>query len=479
MTANLLQILRTILGEKYVLTANSQTEEFLRESRGIYQSECLAVVLPQSTEQVSKVVELCAQLGVSIVPQGGNTGHVGGTTSNKNQLILNLKKLNKVLSWDTQNNSMIVEAGCILSDIQTAATSINRVYPVSLGSEGSCQIGGNIASNAGGTNVLHYGNTREQILGLEVVLANSKILNNLKALRKDNSGYDLNNIFIGSEGTLGIITKAILRLHPMVNSQDAAIAGFSNVADAMALLGRLREDCCNPITTFELMSDFCIQSAVQLIAGQQSPFKKPCKWNVLIVTSQTANTAQLDNNYSKGSLQSALSKYLDDGLIDQAIVAQNIGQTQKFKGLRSAIVAVQKYLGASIKHDVAVPISAIDRFIELAEKRIYELLPHAQPFVFGHIGDGNIHFNIAQNNPHSGEIEKQVFMSHYAQINRCVHDIVADLNGTVSAEHGVGISKLKEIYRYKDQVELDLLRNIKTMMDPQNILNPGKLVDLN
>ncbi|NKB62045.1 MAG: FAD-binding protein [Gammaproteobacteria bacterium] len=459
--------LRQIVGDNHILTNPVDTSSYLAESRHRYTSECLGVVLPENAIEVTKIVEICAKNEIGIVPQGGNTGTVGGAVAEPNQILLNLKRMNQILSVDPGSYTMTVQSGCILEAVKDEAKKHSRLFPLTLGAQGSCQIGGNIATNAGGVNVLHYGNTRDLVLGLEVVLASGQIWDGLSDLRKDNTGYDLKNLFIGSEGTLGVITAATLKLFPDPQGNAVFLIGLSSPTRALQLLDVLKIASGDRLTTFELMSNIAVQSAVQHIEYQSDPFKSQHPWYVLVI----AQSSNSDPNM-KDQIMDTLSLQLENQIIDDVLIAQNQTQADAFAQLRENVVIAQKSLGASIKHDVSVPISGIPGFLELAFQRVVSRFPGARPYAFGHMGDGNIHFNVSQpkhENPAN-------FLAKWEIMNELVYDLVSDLKGSFSAEHGVGISKINKMEKYKDPVELELLRNIKNTLDPQNLFNRGKII---
>lgn len=457
-----------IVGEKHVLTTKEKTAIYTEELRGRYTSNCLGVVLPNSSEEVSEILKLCGNYSISAVPQGGNTGAMGGAVATDKQLIVNLGRMNKIINIDPTNYTMEVQSGCILANIQEVAKDNDRFFPLSLGAQGSCQIGGNLATNAGGINVLRYGNTRDLVLGIEVVLANGKILNGLNSLRKNNTGYDLKNLFIGSEGTLGIITAAVLKLFPSSKCQVVALIGLESISSALKLLGQLKTASSDRLTTFELMSGISIQTATKYIDSQTDPFSKTYPWYLLSVVDSSE-----DDPHLKSKIESALGSALECELIFDAVIAENLGQAQRMILLREDIVEAQKFLGGSIKHDVSVPISSVPIFMEHARRVINEYMPNAIHYPYAHLGDGNIHYNISQ----SDDMEKDEFLGHWKKINTLMHDITHEHNGSFSAEHGVGISKLDEMEIYKNPVELELYKKIKNLMDPDDILNPGKMLN--
>ncbi len=464
-----LERLAQILGAKHLITDYATLRTYTEERRGHYPSECLAVALPADSAQVAAVVRCCVEAGVSMVPQGGNTGTVGGSVAQAGQLVVNLGRMNRIREVDPANHAMRVQSGCILADIQAAAAAHDLLFPLSLGAEGSCHIGGNLATNAGGINVLRYGNARDLVLGLQVVLADGRIWENCGRLRKDNTGYDLKHLFIGSEGTLGIITEATLKLFPAPRARVVALAGLENVDAALALLNRLRVAVGDSLTTFELMGEITIRAAVAHCPGQTEPLNLRHNWYVLIVA---ADTAADGDSQLRRQMEACLAGALQQEVLQDAVIAANEGQAERLLRLRENIVEAQQLAGGgSLKHDIAVPLAAVPEFLRLAGAAVESAMPGARPYPFGHLGDGNIHYNIS---PPAG-MNLAEFLAQRDRMNRVVHDIAHQLHGTFSAEHGIGLAKLAEMNRYKDAVSLDLCRRIKLVLDPHSLLNPGKL----
>lgn len=468
----LLNALAQIVGAKYLIAGDAdggdgaRLQRYTDELRGQYKSVCMAVVLPADVAQVVAVVECCARAKISIVPQGGNTGTVGGAVARANQVILNLGRMNRVLEVDPINQIMRVQSGCILADVQQSALDNDRFFPLSLGAQGSCQIGGNLATNAGGINVLQYGNTRDLVLGLEVVLADGRIWNGMNSLRKNNTGYDLKNLFIGSEGTLGIITAATLKLFPLPRTRVVALVGLKYPDAALVLLNAVREASGDRLTTFELMAGIAVQSAIKHIHNQTNPLSKPHPWYVLLVADNTNDTSPL-----REQVENCLAQALQDKILTDAVIAENETQAQKLIRLRENIVEAQKFAGGSVKHDISVPVAAVAEFIRRATTAITQNFPTTRPNPYGHMGDGNMHFNITT----PANMSAQDFQTTAKKITHLIHEITHDLNGSFSAEHGIGISKLAEMKRYKDPVSLDLYRQIKRALDPDDLFNPGKV----
>ena len=441
---------------------------FLREHRGLYQGETALFVQPASTEAVAKVVSICAQAKIAIVPQGGNTGLVGGQIPfpGDHAILLNLSRMNKVRALDPDNDTITVEAGCTLAALQQAAEAADRLFPLSLASEGSCQIGGNISTNAGGNAVLRYGNMRDLVLGIEAVLPDGRIWNGLRGLRKDNTGYDLKQLFIGGEGTLGIVTAAVCKLFPRPRTVATALVAVPDVAAAVSLFGRLKQTSGDRLTAFELIPRIGIDFVTRHIPGARDPLTKAVDWYVL------AELSSAGEEDLRHRLEAALAATLEEGLASDAAIAESGAQASALWALRENLSDVQKLEGGSIKHDISVPISAIPAFITEASKAVTAALPGIRPVPFGHIGDGNVHFNLSQ----PPAMDRDAFLDRWAEFNRIVHDIAAGLGGSISAEHGLGFMKRDEITHYKSAVEIDMMRAVKRALDPQNIMNPGKLV---
>ena len=439
---------------------------YLLEQRGLYQSSALAVVRPATTAEVAFVVRECRARGVAIVPQGGNTGLVGGAVA-QGGIVLALGRVNRVRDLDPLNATITVEAGCVLKAVQEAAERADRLFPLSLAAEGSCQIGGNLATNAGGTNVLRYGNARDLVLGLEVVLSDGRIWNGLSGLRKDNTGYDLKNLFIGAEGTLGIITAAVLKLFPKPRARATSLVGCGSAGQALRLLERLQAGAGETLSAFEFMSRFSLDIVLRHIAAAARPLAADHAGYALVELTSSDPTADL-----AGRLEALLSEALADGVIEDAAVAASEAQNQAFWQLRESVPEAQKREGGSIKHDVSVPVSRGADFIETASAACVQALPGIRVCAFGHFGDGNIHFNLSQ----PVGMDKSAFLQRWGDFNRIVHDIVAGMDGSISAEHGIGLLKRDELRRYKDPVALDLMRTLKRALDPQGLFNPGKVV---
>jgi D-lactate dehydrogenase (cytochrome) len=438
----------------------------LVEWRDKYRGTTPLLLRPATTKEVAAIITICAETNTPLVPQGGNTGLVGGQIPN-GEILLSLKRLNRVRAIDRDNNTLIAEAGCILADVQRAAEDADRLFPLSLSAEGSATIGGTLSTNAGGTNVLRYGNARDLALGLEVVLADGRVWNGLRGLRKDNTGYDLRQLFIGAEGTLGVITAAVLKLLPRPRTRETALVAVPHPEAAVALLHRIQSASGGSVTGFELMPRIGLSFVLRHIPGTRAPFAGDHPWIVLIELTSPARTSAL-----RSALEETLSSESDKGLIRDAVIARNEREADDFWRLRDSMSEAQKPGGGSIKHDVSVPLSRIAAFLAEASEAVAAAEPGVRIVAFGHLGDGNIHFNLTQ--PIGAD--KEAFLSRWQALTDIVHTIVAAHGGSISAEHGLGIMKRDEITRYKSAVEIDLMRQIKRTLDPLNIMNPGKVV---
>jgi D-lactate dehydrogenase (cytochrome) len=458
-----------ILGTDGVLTDATDVEPFLTDHRHLYHGRALAVAVPRTVEQVSRLLAYCNENRIGVVPHAGNTSYCGGATPDESgkQIVVSLKRLNKIRSVDPLNYSLIAEAGCILADVQRAADDAERLFPLSLGSEGICQIGGNLSTNAGGTAVLRYGMMRDLVLGLEVVLADGRVLSTLGALRKDNTGYDIKSLFLGAEGTLGVITAASLKLFSKVRSTATAFAAVPNVQAAVELLADLREASGDRISSFELIPRIGIDLTTQHIPGVREPLSQKHEWHVLVeVTSSRANE---DLNEL---LTESLSTAFESNRVIDAVVAQNDRERGALWKIRETIPEAQRLDGASLKHDISLPITSLAKFVATAGDWIRANVPDGRLVAYGHVGDGNLHFNLNQAPGSSGE----AFLAREASIRRVIHGMVRDFGGSFSAEHGIGKLKVGELERYAPPVELDLMRAVKHAFDPNGILNPGKVL---
>ena len=461
--------LAAIVGPRYCLTEPEAQAPFVTDWRGLYRGRARAVVLPGTTAEVQAVVRLARQYRAPIVPQGGNTGLAGGATPDGSgqTILVSTKRLDKVRAIDPLNNSMVAEAGCILANLQQAASAADRLFPLSLSAEGTCQIGGNLATNAGGLNVLRFGSARDLCLGLEVVLPDGELLSNLHALRKDNTGYDLRHLFAGSEGTLGIITAAALKLFPKPVKRATAMVALAELEIAPALLARCRAGLADQLVSFELLPRFGIELAQKFSPGLAWPLESLADWSVLI----EANTSSAAFDI-RAAMELCLGEALEAGEITDAAVASSEAQSLAMWRQREALLEGQIKIGAGIKHDVSVPVAQVPAFIRAGIKAVVDTWPQARMLAFGHIGDGNIHFNLVQ---FEGE-DKERFIARTEAVNTVVHDVVQRFGGSISAEHGIGQLRRSEFHRRKPSTELDLMRRIKKLIDPDDLMNPGKLV---
>jgi FAD/FMN-containing dehydrogenase len=464
--ALLLPRLASIVGEAHVLTAAADVEPFVNDWRGRYRGRARAIVLPASTDEVSAVVRTCAEAGTPIVPQGGNTGLCGGAIPAAGEVVLALPRMNRVRALDAANATITVEAGMPLAAVQAAAASAGMHFPLSLASEGSCTIGGNLSTNAGGTAVLRYGNTRELTLGIEVVLADGRVLPALRGLRKDNTGYDLKQLFIGAEGTLGIVTAAVLKLFPAPRTQATALVAVPSVEHAVALLARLKNALSDRLVGFELMSAFALALSRKHHPGSAALLEGH-GWYALVQADDSAPAAPLVQ-----ALESTLADAVEAGDAIDASIAQSKAQSEKLWALRENISEAQRREGPNIKHDISLPVSAIASFLRESDAALQDALPGSRLVVFGHLGDGNLHYNLS--GPEG--VDPREFMDNGERANRIVHDLVARHGGSFSAEHGVGQLKRADLVRYKSPEEVAVMRAIKAALDPAGIMNPGKVL---
>jgi len=453
--------LKSAVGPKAFTEDPREIAPHLEEWRGKYRGQASLLLKPASTAEVSAVLAICNETRTPIVPQGGNTGLVGGQIPFHDEVLLSLGRMNRIRQVDADGMNLIAEAGTVLDAIHKAADEAQRLFPLSLASEGSCTIGGNLSTNAGGVDVLRYGTARELVLGLEVVLADGRILDMLRTLRKDNTGYDLKQLFIGAEGTLGVITAAALKLFAKPAERVTAFVAIPSPAAAVTLLARLQEQTGGLVSAFEIVPRIGLDFVLAHIPQTADPLRNKSPWYVLI---EATSGAQF-------GLRETIERTLADNVTD-AVIAESEAQRAALWRLRESISEAQKPEGGSIKHDVSVPIARIPEFIEAASNAVEALVPGARPVPFGHIGDGNIHFNISV--PKGGDNE--AFLDRWEEVSRTVHDIVHRFGGSISAEHGLGVMKHNEIARYKSAAELEVMRSLKRTLDPNNILNPGKLL---
>ena len=456
----------TIVGNQGAITDPAEMAPYVADRRGLYQGHSPLVVRPATTKQVADVIHLCAAESVPVVPQGGNTGLSGGAVAS-GELVLNLGRMNKVRALEPLDHTITVDAGCILADIQRAAEEEDLLFPLSLGAEGSCQIGGNLSTNAGGTAVLHYGTMRELTLGLEVALPNGKVWDGLRGLRKDNTGYDLSQLFIGAEGTLGVITAAVLKLFPRPAARHTAFIAFNDLDSTIELLPLARAASADTLTAFEIMSRRAFTFATTHAEGASDPFDQLHEWYALVEFSTGVGQDKMGVR-----LEELLADAFETGLIADAIIAQSEDQRARLWFLRESIPQAQASEGASIKNDITVPLSKVRHFIREADKAMQVLCPGIRPVAFGHAGDGNIHYNLTQ--PEG--MDRQDFLDRWWEVAGRVDDIAHQMSGSFSAEHGVGLLKRQEMMRFKSSVELDLMHRIKDALDPNNIMNPGKVL---
>ncbi|WP_305984245.1 FAD-binding oxidoreductase [Roseibium sp. MMSF_3544] len=458
-----------MIGAANVLTNPDEQAPFLTEWRDLYQGVTPMVLRPGSTEEVSTVMAYAYKQGLKIVPQGGNTGLVGGQIPQEtgDEIVLSLSRLNTVRSVDPAGFTITVEAGVILETLQNEADKVDRLFPLSLGAQGSCQIGGNISTNAGGTAVLAYGNTRDLVLGLEVVLPSGEIWNGLRTLRKDNTGYDLKQLFIGAEGTLGIITAASLKLFPKPKKLEAAFIGLPTPQDALKLFTMAKAQAGPVLTGFEIMPRVGLEFCLKHLEGARDPLEGVHPWYILMELSSGSEAFPI-----RDLMETILGQAFEDGLIEDAAFAQNLSQVHDFWHLRHGMSEVQKPEGGSIKHDVSVPVAAIPEFLDVAMAAVQDFVPGCRPVPFGHIGDGNIHFNVSQ----PVVADKDAYLAKWDEMNAIVHGIVADFGGSISAEHGIGRLKRTLLKDVKSDIEMDLMQRIKVALDPKGLLNPGRVL---
>lgn len=461
----LLKDLKAIVGPLGWTSDADDLAPHLSERRGAVFGRTPIMLSPKTTAEVAAIVAMCAKAGVAIVPQGGNTGLCGGQIPDASgeQILLSMSRLNRIRRVDADDFSMTVEAGCILADVQVAARKAQRLFPLSLGAEGSCQIGGNLSTNAGGINVIRYGTARQQVLGLEVVLANGDIWDGLRTLRKDTGGYDMKQVFIGSEGTLGIITAATLRLYPEVINSSTALVALDSAQAAVSLLARMRSACMDQIQAFELMSDTALQLALRHGTGVVPPFSDAYPWYVLIEASGAENDS---------GVAAELAAAIEDGIAVDAVLAKSSRESEQLWRIRHSISEAQGAEGVSLKHDISVPIGRIAEFMSRAEKLVLEIVPDARLVSFGHVGDGNLHYNISQ----PVGADPDAFRKIGEHASEAVYKLVHEMGGSFSAEHGVGVLKKPYLQQFRSATELELMRTLKRALDPHNTLNPGKVI---
>jgi len=462
----LLESIRQAIGAAYVLTDSDDIAPRLVEDRGLRTGTALALLRPGTTQEVAACLRLCHAAKVPVIPQGGNTGLAGGGVPDSG-IIITTERLNRIRQVDATNATMTVEAGCILANIQQAADEVDALFPLSLASESSCHIGGNLSTNAGGTAVLRYGNTRDLVLGIEVVLPDGRVLNDLNGLRKNNTGYDLRNLFIGAEGTLGVITAAVLKLFPKPVARATALVACSGADNALALYERMRNRAADTLSTFEYVDRLGLQMVIDHAPGCSDPMTEAHPAYCLVELTSVGMQSDLDLR-----METALEHAFEAEEIIDAVIGASETQKDALWALRENLSEAQKPEGASIKHDVSVPVSRLADFLRVATEACMEFMPGLRPCPFGHFGDGNLHFNLSR----PVDMEDAEFLAHYSAFNRIVHDIVHEMGGSFSAEHGIGTFKRAELRRYKDPVALELMDQIKSAIDPDNLMNPGKVL---
>jgi FAD/FMN-containing dehydrogenase len=445
---------RVIVGDKYAISEVADVAPYVTEERGLFKGRSPLVLRPGSTAEVAAICKLATEHKIALVPQGGNTGLVGGQTPHHGEVVVSTRRLDRIREIDVASNTMTCESGVVLQVAQQKASEVDRLFPLSLGAEGSCTIGGNLSTNAGGTAALAFGVAREMALGLEVVLADGRILNGLSKLKKDNTGYDLRNLFIGAEGTLGIITAATLKLFPKPRAVETAFVGLKSPDDALTLLSISQNEAAGTLTSFELLSDIAVDFSVRHGIDIRDPLANKHQWYVLMELSSPREDA-------RATLESILAQGMEQGIVEDAAIAANLTQRAAFWKLRDEMSAAQKPEGGSIKHDISVPVAAVVR-----------LIPGARPVPFGHLGDGNIHYNVSQ--PIGAEPAD--FLARWHEVSALVFEIVLRMGGSISAEHGIGVLKRDELPEVKDKVAIELMRAIKSTLDPLGIMNPGKVL---
>lgn len=470
LSPDLIDRFRALIGDAHVLTEADAIAPFAQDQRQIQQSHPVAVLKPGTVEEVAAIVTLARENALPLIPQGGNTGLVGGTVAmaGTGAILLNLSRLNRIRDLDAADYTVTVEAGCILAEIQQAASGADRYFPLSLGAEGSCMLGGNLSTNAGGILTLRYGNARDLVLGLEVVLPDGRVWNGLRRLRKDNTGYDLKHLFLGAEGTLGIITAATLKLYPKPRRVETALVGLDDPAAAVALLAQARAGTGDMLSAFELMPRFAIDGARDLLGRDQDPLPTRCPWYVLLEVA-----SGLEGTIVRDMLEGVLGNALEHGLIMDAVLAESEEQRRRLWLIREGLPEIGRAVRGSVHTDVSVPISRIPDFLATVMAKLESYMPGIRPYPFGHVGDGNIHCNVAR----PVDMATGDFKPHAEAITAIIHEQVLAEGGSISAEHGIGNRKVAEMAQVKDPVELDLMRQVKALLDPTGIMNPGKVLE--
>ena len=461
--------LTEIVGPAHALTDPDQQLPYLREMRDLYPGRSPLVLRPGSVEDVSQILAFCNEARIGVVPQAGNTGLVGGQTPSESgtEIVLSVTRLNKLRSVDAPGYSMVVEAGMTLAECQDAADRAGLLLPLSLPSEGSCRIGGNLGTNAGGVGVLAYGNTRQLVLGVEAVMADGRILPGLKALKKDNTGYDLKDLLVGSEGTLGVITAAVLKLFPRPAESATALVALNEISHALDLFSMSQDAAGRAVTAFEFIPRILVDFVLRHIPGARDPFSQPHPWYVLMEISGSRPDGR-----AAAEMESILGDAAENGLLVDAVLANSLTQAKELWLLREGVSDAQRREGNNIKHDVSVPIARIPEFIARADAIVEKICPGARPIQLGHFGDGNVHYNICQ----PLTMDNSAFLKFWEPMSSAIHGLVAEMNGSISAEHGIGRMKRASLPKYKSAVEMDLMRGIKAAFDPNGILNPGKVL---
>ncbi|NLC35708.1 MAG: FAD-binding oxidoreductase [Alcaligenaceae bacterium] len=469
MKQEFLNTLTQTLGKDAVITDPAEIEPWLTDWRGVYKGDAQAVVRPGNTRQVADCLRLCNEYRVPVVPRGGNTGLCGGATPDvsPSNIVLSMDRMNRIRSIDTISNTLVADAGCILGNLRRAAEEEGRLLPLSLAAEDSSQIGGNLATNAGGVNVVRYGMARELVLGIEAVLPNGEIFNGLQTLHKDNTGYDLKQLFIGSEGTLGVITGVALKLHPLNQVRAVVLAALESPQQALELLRRVYGACGARLQAFEYFTDECLDLVLTHVDGMHQPFGQRHDGYVLIELADTANEDAL-----QALLEEVIGQALEDGLCQDAAVSASLSQLQTLWRLREEISEAQRADGPHLKHDISLPIERIPQFIETAERRLRQVSPDCRLFIFGHFGDGNLHYNVSR--PQGAE--KTWAAEWEGRVADAVFGEVAEYGGSISAEHGIGQLKRHAFHQHKDPMQIRLMLQIKQVFDPNSIMNPGKML---
>lgn len=458
-----------IVGARHAVTDAAEIEPYVTEQRGLFSGVSPLVLRPGSVEEVSAIMKLATETRTPIVPQGGNTGLVGAQMPDRsgNQIVLSLSRMNRIREIDPLSNSVTVEAGVILENLHRAADGVDRLYPLALASQGSCEIGGNLSSNAGGVGALSYGVARDLCLGLEVVLPSGEVLDDLRKLKKDNTGYDLKDLFVGAEGTLGVITAAVLKLFPKPKGRELGWAGLKSPEDALAFFTRAMDMAGSGLTAFELTALRPLEFAQKHMPDLRLPLGLKFPWQVLIEVSSGRSAGD-----ARALIESILEEGVEAGLVEDAVIAENLREQGEFWRVREGLSESQKPEGGSIKHDISVPVAVIPAFIRQAEQAVQTVCPGARVVCFGHMGDGNLHYNVTQ----PVGMDKAEYLKLYRPMNKAVHDIVRALGGSISAEHGIGQLKRDELLATAPPIGIDLMRRIKAAFDPANIMNPGKVI---